>query len=157
MRETIGCRFDEQNFGLGCDGMGPFHIERRFERPSGIYFRGNSSRRNLLETPIDGGTGGQAELDIKNIQVCLNIWIVVGLDQGNGLALASGRRHNCWKVIKGADICWGETDRRTKVDRCSRFTSMARQSKPVVSARVARCGWWHRQRLSGNGCADTDK
>ena len=85
-REQIGqaivVGFDQFDLGIGGHGVGPFDVERNLGRPTGV-FRRRPSAHQLLDLGEAGRR--QAELGIEGGQIAGDVWIVVGVDDGDRL------------------------------------------------------------------------
>src|SRR5581483_12413548 len=86
--EAIAIGFDEQDLRTGSDGVRPFDVERNLQRPAAIRARVARAAAlvDLLEAAVGRGAGGQAILLAEDVEVTLDRRVVVGIDDGDGLA-----------------------------------------------------------------------
>ena len=103
VRKRLAVGFDQDDLGAGRDGMGPFDVERFLDFPvvgAGavgvgrwqgrglavlVEHRQERRRRPVLVVERRSG-GGQPELGVERVEGLEDARIVVGIDDGDGLA-----------------------------------------------------------------------
>ena len=72
------------------DRMGPFHIQRNLQRPSGIGARPGSGGGFGQNEIAVGILGGQMKHLAEDAQIVSDVGRIVSIDNGDGLACAVG-------------------------------------------------------------------
>src|SRR5208283_1321976 len=91
--------FDQNDIGSGSHGVGPLDVERRLQRPARV----GRSRAQVVDGEV--GRSGQVELAVKGGQVGLDVRIVVGGDDGDGLSRTVA--DNLVDSVSGLDLLRG--------------------------------------------------
>ena len=84
---TGGAGLDQHDARPGRHGVRPLHVERLLELPTARRIAGRITRPAGLVDPRDR-RGGQPELGVECVQIGLDVRVVVGIDDGDRLAVA---------------------------------------------------------------------
>ena len=86
-------RLHQQDAGAGGDGVGPLHVEADLERPPAVGpgVGGAAGLVDLREATVRRRAGRETVLGAEGAEIGLGARVVVGVDDGDGLA-GPGRR-----------------------------------------------------------------
>ncbi len=105
--------FDQDEIGFRREGMRPLNVQRFFPLPGAVGgagavgIGGGIIGAAVLRDLGEGGRIGQAILCVEDLQVGEGIGIVVGIDDGDGLAAAIAdniAKHDLIDAVGGADL-----------------------------------------------------
>src|SRR5439155_22293212 len=102
--ERVRVRFDQQDAAVGAQGVGDLDVERDLQRPARVFawIVGPARLIDLLKTTVSGGAGRKSVGAAVHREVALNVGIIIGVHDANGLGGTCARG----KAVRGPELYW---------------------------------------------------